>query len=281
VVARSVPQTHTPVRRGSQSRDGFAGIARAVIVDDSFVRKFFPGKDPIGQQIDDNQSPKEKHAPPLTVVGVVARTRNEAPGENNVEKFNFPQMYLCSAQCPQDENTLLIRVAKGDPFALVTAIKHEVQALDPDQPVASISTMETNIATSLAARRLIMTLLATFAALALILASVGLYGVMALTVTQRTRELGIRMALGAARSDVFRLVLSHGALLVSIGIVLGLLGAIAASHALQAVLYGVGPLDLPAFAMAIVGLAFIALFACFLPARRATRVDPVVALRSE
>jgi len=181
----------------------------------------------------------------------------------------------------QDENTLLIRVAKGDPFALVTAIKHEVQALDPDQPVASISTMETNIATSLAARRLIMTLLATFAALALILASVGLYGVMALTVTQRTRELGIRMALGAARSDVFRLVLSHGALLVSIGIVLGLLGAIAASHALQAVLYGVGPLDLPAFAMAIVGLAFIALFACFLPARRATRVDPVVALRSE
>ena len=104
---------------------------------------------------------------------------------------------------------------------------------------------------------------------------------MALTVTQRTRELGIRMALGAARSDVFRLVLSHGALLVSIGIVLGLLGAIAASHALQAVLYGVGPLDLPAFAMAIVGLAFIALFACFLPARRATRVDPVVALRSE
>src|SRR6267378_725014 len=111
---------------------------------------------------------------------------------------------------------------------------------------------------------------ATFAALALILASVGLYGVMALTVTQRTRELGIRMALGAARSDVFRLVLIHGALLVSIGIVLGLLGAIAASHALQAVLYGVGPLDLPAFAMAIVGLAFIALFACFLPARRAT-----------
>src|SRR5438105_1758325 len=275
------PQDTYTGPRGSQSRDGFAGIARAVIVDDSFVRKFFPGKDPIGQQIDDNQSPKEKHAPPLTVVGVVARTRNEAPGENNVEKFNFPQMYLCSAQCPQDENTLLIRVAKGDPFALVTAIKHEVQALDPDQPVASISTMETNIATSLAARRLIMTLLATFAALALILASVGLYGVMALTVTQRTRELGIRMALGAARSDVFRLVLSHVALLVSIGIVLGLLGAIAASHALQAVLYGVGPLDLPAFAMAIVGLAFIALFACFLPARRATRVDPVVALRSE
>ena len=217
----------------------------------------------------------------MTIVGVVPRTRNEAPGENNVEKLNLPQIYYCQAQCPQEENTLLVRVAKGDPFALVATIKHEVQALDPDQPVASISTMETNIATSLAARRLIMTLLATFAALALILASVGLYGVMALTVTQRTRELGIRMALGAARSDVFRLVLSQGAFLVSIGIVLGLLGAIAASHALQAVLYGVGALDLPAFATAIVGLAFIALLACFLPARRDHRVDPVVALRSE
>ena len=267
--------------RGTQSRDGFAGIARAVIVDDSFVRKFFSGKDPIGQQVDDNQSPKEKHAPPLTVIGVVSRTRNEAPGENNVEKFNFPQMYFCSAQCPQDENTLLIRVAHGDPLAMVNVIKHEVQTLDPDQPVASISTMEGNIAGSLAARRLIMTLLGTFAGLALVLASVGLYGVMALSVTQRTRELGIRMALGAARYDVFRLVLSHGALLICIGIVLGLVGAIAASHVLQAVLYNVGALDLPAFAIAIGALAFIALFACFLPARRASRVDPIIALRED
>jgi putative ABC transport system permease protein len=267
--------------RGTQSRDSFAGIARAVIVDDSFVRKFFPGKDPIGQQVDDNQSPKEKHAPPLTVIGVVPRTRNEAPGENNVEKFNFPQMYLCSAQCPQDENTLLVRVAQGDPLAMVNVIKHEVQTLDPDQPVASISTMEGNIASSLAARRLIMTLLGAFAGLALVLASVGLYGVMALSVTQRTRELGIRMALGAARYDVFRLVLSHGAWLICIGIVLGLIGAIAASHVLQAVLYNVGALDLPAFAIAIGALAFIALFACFLPARRASRVDPIVALRED
>jgi ABC-type antimicrobial peptide transport system permease subunit len=141
--------------------------------------------------------------------------------------------------------------------------------------------MESSIGGSLATRRLIMTLLGTFAALALVLASVGLYGVMALSVTQRTRELGIRMALGAARSDVFRLVLSHGALLVSVGIGLGLIGAIAASRVLQTILYGVGALDVAAFAIAIIGLAGIALFACFLPARRATRVDPVIALRSE
>jgi len=126
-----------------------------------------------------------------------------------------------------------------------------------------------------------MTLLGTFAALALILASVGLYGVMALTVTQRTRELGIRMALGAARSDVFRLVLSHGAVLVSVGIALGLIGAIAASRTLGSLLYGVGALDVPAFALAIIALALVSLIACFLPARRATQVDPVIALRSE
>src|SRR5947207_2911195 len=205
----------------------------------------------------------------------------EPSAEINIEKFNFPQMYFCSAQCPQDENTLLVRAAHGDPLAMVNVIKHEVQTLDPDQPVASIATMEGNIASSLAARRLIMTLLGVFAGLALVLASVGLYGVMALSVTQRTRELGIRMALGAARYDVFRLVLSHGALLICIGIVLGLVGAIAASHVLQAVLYNVGALDLPAFAIAIGALAFIALFACFLPARRASRVDPIIALRED
>ena len=275
------PQDTVNLHRPAPVRDGFSGAPRAVIIDESFARRYFPGKDPIGQQIDDNQTDEKKHPPPMTIVGVVPRTRNEAPGENNVEKLNFPQMYFCGAQYPQDENSLLIRVATGDPFSVVAAVKREVQALDPDQPVASISTMQQNVAVSLATRRLIMTLLGTFAALALILASVGLYGVMALTVTQRTRELGIRMALGAARSDVFRLVLSHGAVLVSVGIALGLIGVIAASRTLGSLLYGVGALDVPAFALAIIALALVALIACFLPARRATQVDPVVALRSE
>ena len=277
------PEDTVGVQRTTPARDGFAGAPRSVIIDESFARRYFPGKDPVGQHLDDTQVDEEKHPspPPLTIIGVVPRTRNEAPGENNVEKFNFPHMYFCAAQYPQDENTLVIRVTKGDLFSIVPAVKREVQALDPDQPVALISTLEQNIAESLATRRLIMTLLATFAALALILATVGLYGVMALTVTQRTRELGIRMALGAARSDVFRLVLSHGAVLVSVGIGLGLLGAIATSRTLSSVLYGVGTLDIPAFAVAIVALALVALLACFLPARRATRVDPVIALRSE
>ena len=126
-----------------------------------------------------------------------------------------------------------------------------------------------------------MTLLGAFAGLALVLASVGLYGVMALSVTQRTRELGIRLALGAPRRNVFRLVLGQGAMLVSLGIGLGLLGALAASRALSSVLYGVGALDLSALAIAIFSLAFVALLACWLPARRATLVDPIQALRTE
>jgi len=126
-----------------------------------------------------------------------------------------------------------------------------------------------------------MTLLGCFATLALLLASLGLYGVMALSVTQRTRELGIRMALGAARADVFRLVLGHGVTLVSIGVVAGLLGAVAASRAVSSLLYGVGALDLSALSIAIIALVAVALIACFLPARRATLVNPIEALRTE
>src|SRR4029450_12045212 len=215
------------------------------------------------------------------IIGVVPRTRNAPPGENNHEKLHLPQMYFSAAQVPIDQNTLLVKSRSSDPLALAESIKREVMALDPDQPVASISMMEKNIGESLAPRRLTMALLGVFAGLALLLASVGLYGVMALSVTQRTRELGIRMALGAARRDVFKLVLGQGVALVSLGIVLGLIGAFAASRALTSVLYGVGALDLPAFFLAIITLAFVALIACWLPARRATRVNPIEALRTE
>jgi putative ABC transport system permease protein len=174
-----------------------------------------------------------------------------------------------------------VKVASGNSLALTDAIKKEIRTLDPDQPIAAVSTMEKNIGQSLATRRLTMSLLGVFAALALLLASVGLYGVMALSVTQRTRELGIRMALGAARSDVFKLVLGQGVMLVSLGIALGLLGALVAGRALTTLLYGVGALDIPAFVAAILCLAFVALLACWLPARRATLVDPIEALRTE
>jgi putative ABC transport system permease protein len=260
--------------------EDIAGRPRSVIIDESFAKRYFPNVDPIGQHLDDNQS-MEKNPPPTTIVGVVPRTRNEAPGEENVERLHLPQIHYCAAQFPAEENTLLVKVTSGHPLALASAVKKEVLALDPDQPVASISTMEKNIGGSLATRRLTMTLLGAFAGLALLLASVGLYGVMALSVTQRTRELGIRMALGAARWDVFRLVIGQGITLISIGIGAGLLGSIAVSRALSGLLYGVGSLDITALAIAILSLTFVAMLACWLPARRATLVDPIEALRTE
>ncbi len=260
--------------------------SRSVIIDQTFADRYFPGKDPIGLHIDDNQrsgvegDDPEKY-PPLTIVGVVARTRNEAAGEDNVEKLNFVHMYFCTTQNPASGIMLMLRVRGGDPKALASAVRREVQAIDPDQPIGQVTTMEENIANSLAARRLTMVLLAAFAGLALVLASVGLYGVMALSVTQRTRELGIRLALGAARADVFRLVLGQGLALVSLGLGLGLLGALAAGRALASLLYNVGTIDLAALTTALLSLAFVALLACFFPARRATQVDPMIALREE
>jgi putative ABC transport system permease protein len=213
-------------------------------------------------------------------VGVVPHIRSDAPGEE-FDRLKMPQMYFSAGQFAEPGNNLLVRVNRGDPRALAPAVVREVQNIDPEQPVAEISTMEANISDSLATRRLTMRLLGAFAALALVLASVGLYGVMALSVTQRTREFGIRLALGAPRRDVFRLALGRGLLLVGIGLGLGLLGALGAGRALASLLYNVGSLDPWALLTAIIALAGVAILACWFPARRATRVDPIVALRYE
>jgi len=265
---------------GPEDLPGEKGHSRSIIIDESFAQKYFAGKDPIGQHIDDNQSPDE-HAPPMTIIGVVPRTRNEAPGEFNVESLHLVQEYLVASQAPQTENTLHVRTTLRDVAPLVAAVKRELQALDSDQPIGQITTMDQAIASSLATRRLTMVLLGAFAVLALVLASVGLYGVMALTVTQRTRELGIRMALGAERANIFKLVLGQGISLMAIGIVIGLIGAVAAGRALMSLLYNVGAIDAGAVLIAVFSLLAVALIACCVPARRATRVDPIVALRTE
>lgn len=265
---------------GAEDPPGEKGHPRSIIIDESFARKYFPGKDPIGQHIDDNQT-LDKNAPPMTIVGVVPRTRNESPGEDNSEKLQMVEEYLLASQAPESANNLHIRTSARDMGPLVAAVKGEVQALDPAQPIGQISTMEQSIASSLATRRLMMVLLGAFAVLALVLASVGLYGVMALTVTQRTRELGIRMALGAERTSIFRLVLGQGMSLMAVGVGVGLIGAIALGRALVSLLYNVATLDPGAVATAVFLLLTVALVACCVPARRATRVDPIVALRTE
>ncbi|MFZ1219501.1 MAG: ABC transporter permease [Chthoniobacterales bacterium] len=270
-----------PIVRGRAfGPEDAAGKQTSVIIDESLATRFFPGQDPIGKQLDNNQTLKE-NPPPLTIVGIVARTRNEAPGEDNVEKLQFAQLYLPFTQFPNENVTLVVRVASGDPMALAPAVKREIESIDPDQPVALVSTMEKNIGASLAARRLTMTLLGAFAGLALVLASVGIYGVMALSTTQRTREMGIRFALGASRADVLRLVLGKGISLIGVGLLAGLVGAFLASRVLNSLLYNVGSNDAVALIGAVVILAAVAFLACYLPARRASQVNPIEALRTE
>jgi putative ABC transport system permease protein len=268
--------------RTFNARD-LAGRQLVMIIDERAAQRFFPGQDPIGKQIDDPVTIGEPNqtGPPITIIGVVAHTRHSAPGER-MDARNLAMMYFAAAQFPRNEQKLMVRVSPGhDPHALVNAIKREIAALDHEQAVSDIATMEENIADSLASRRLSMTLLGVFAALALGLASIGLYGVMALTVTQRTRELGIRLALGADRAQVFRLVLGQGFVLVGIGLFAGLLLAASTGHVLASILYNVSIWDLTGFFSAAVILIGVALIACCLPARRATRVDPIIALRTE
>src|SRR5262245_15047699 len=254
-----------------------------VVIDELAAQKFFPGTDPIGKQIDDPVTISEpnQNGVPLTIIGIVPHTRNNAPGEKD-DTRNLPMMYFSASQFAKDEENLIIRAKAGfNPHSLISPIKDQIATLDRDQAVSDVATVEENIDDSLASQRLTMTLLGVFAGLAMILASIGLYGVMALIVTQRTRELGIRFALGASRGDVMRLVLGQGAVLVGIGLAAGLLGAFVASRALRSVLYNVAPLDPAALISALLTLSLVALLACFLPARRASLVDPIEALRME
>jgi len=273
-----------PILRGrSLNAQDTAGSPGVVVIDELAAQKFFHGVDPIGKQIDDPVTigDSNQNGVPITIVGIVPHTRNNAPGDKG-DARNLPMMYFSASQFAKGGQNLMVRAqARYNPHSLVSPIKEQIASLDPDQAVSEVATMQENIGESLASRRLTMLLLGVFAGLALCLASLGLYGVMALSVTQRTRELGIRLALGAARWEIFRLVLGQGMILVSLGIGLGLIGAIAASRALSSLLYSVGALDVPALAIAIASLAFVSLLACWLPARRATLVDPIQALRTE
>jgi putative ABC transport system permease protein len=271
-----------PILRGRNFGPGdVSGRPGTVVIDELAAQKFFPGVDAIGKQIDDPVTIGEQKPVALTIIGIVPHTRNNPPGDKT-DSRNLPMMYFSGSQFPQVETNLMARVKPGqNPYSLVNPIKEQIARLDPDQAVSLIATMEENIGDSLASRRLAMTLLGVFAALALCLASIGLYGVMALVVTQRTRELGIRFALGASRGDILRLVLGQGAVLVGTGVAAGLLGAFFASRALTSVLYNVAGLDTAAMIGALLTLSMVALVACFLPARRASRVDPIEALRME
>jgi putative ABC transport system permease protein len=193
----------------------------------------------------------------------------------------LPQTYIAQEQFPERSITLLVRTSSGNPEILTQAIKREIHALDPEQAVNSATRMDQKVASSLAPRLLTMSLLGIFSGVALLLALVGLYGLLALSVNQRTREFGIRMALGATAGTVRTLVLRRGFMLVGIGASAGVIGAALLARLMGGLLYNTGPFDLPTLAGVIALLSLAALIACLLPARRATRVDPMVALRAE
>ncbi len=252
---------------------------RVAVIDEAFARQQFPDEDPIGQRI-----AGDGDAPSAEIVGVVAHVKHFGL---DADESIQAQLYFPFNQAPDDALPSLagrmnfVLRTTADPLNLTAAVRREVQSLDPNQPVYNVNTMEETLDRSLAAQRLSTTLLLLFAAVALVLAAVGLYGVMSYAVTQRRHEIGIRMALGAQTGDVLRLVVGQGMTLILIGVALGLAGAFAATRVMASLLYGVSATDPVIFFSVALLLAAVALVACLIPARRATKVDPMVALRYE
>ncbi len=250
-----------------------ANAPKVVIVSRQVAVKYFGSETAaIGKRITiwrDENFPRE-------IVGVVGETRPGALEEEGAE-----QIYTPHAQDGSWGFMALVIRTTGDPAAMTSTLRREVLGLDKDLPIFNVKTMDDVVAASIGSRRLSTSLFSVFAAVALLLAAIGTYGVMAYTVTQRTRELGIRLALGAQRYDVLRLVVLQGMRFVVAGIVLGLIGVFVCTRLLQSLLFGVGATDLPTMLAVTLILGVVAFFACLLPARRASRVDPIEALRSE
>ena len=247
-----------------------------IVVTESFARKFFPGEDPLGRRIQPGINTFDnEHSTMREIIGVVGDIRNRSLNTEPTPAYYVPQ-----TQTPFDQMTVVVKTT-NDPRSVVTAVTKEVGALDRDLPVFGVKTMDEYLAASVAAPRFNTTLLSIFAAVALALTIVGLYGVMSYAVAQRTNEIGIRMALGAQTRDVMRLVVKQGVKLVALGLALGLVGSFALMRLLTALLFGVTKHDPLTFAAVSVLLAAVALLACYIPARRATRIDPLAALRYE
>jgi predicted permease len=243
---------------------------QVVIISEALVRKHFPNQNPLGQQILIGGVKRQ-------IIGVVSDVR---PRGLDIEIK--PQIYLPYAQKPTPAPFLTFAVrTEQEPLALAGAVEKEIRNLDKDLPVANIRTMEQIVSESLAQRRLTMLLLGIFAAMAIVLASIGIYGVLSYSVTQQTHELGIRMALGAQGYDVLAMIMRQGMKQVLIGVVLGLFGAIWLTGILKGLLFGVGATDPLTFVLVAFLLVMVALLACYIPARRATRVSPLQALRHE
>jgi putative ABC transport system permease protein len=255
--------------RAFDERDG--ANSRVLIINETLARKFFPGQDPIGQRLIISWEPEVADE----IIGVVGDIKETA-----LEQEPNPAVYWPYPREPYPFMNFVIRAAI-DPATLSAAATREIHALDPDQPVADVRTLDQVVAKSIARPRFNALLLAVFAGVALVLASVGIYGVMNYSATQRTQEIGIRMALGAKPGDILRLVVGHGMKLTAAGIAIGVIASLALTRVMTNLLFGVTATDLPTFLGVSTLLTAVALLANYIPARRATRVNPVVALRCE
>lgn len=251
-----------------------ADAAPVCIVDSTFAQTFWPNEDPIGRRITLEHNPDQ--APKwIEVVGIVAHVKNYG-----VEQTSRVETYIPNAQQPIGSFTLVVRTS-GSPASLIPGVRQSVLAVDKDIPTFGVQTLEDIVAENTAERRMSAILTGIFAGLALILAAVGIYGVISYSVMQRTQEIGIRMALGAEQDHILSMVLKHGALVSLSGIALGLVAAFGLARLIASLLFQVSPSDPPTFSLVPLLLLAVALLACYIPARRATRVDPMIALRNE
>ncbi|HZG54139.1 MAG TPA: ABC transporter permease [Pyrinomonadaceae bacterium] len=247
---------------------------RAVLVSETLARKFFPGEDPVGKRITFG-NPQAADVQWLNVVGVVGDVR-----QSGLDEEPYAQVYRSYLQAPRRALTVIVRTA-GAPLNMLDPLRGQIRALDRQQPLYNARTVEQVINDSIARPRFNMLLITILAVVAMILATVGIYGVVSYMVTQRTHEIGIRMALGARPLDVFRMVLRQGLLLAVLGVGSGLVAAFALTRLLSSLLYDVRSTDIVTFAGVSALLTAVVLLACYIPARRATKVDPMVALRYE
>jgi predicted permease len=243
------------------------------VVNLALAFKYFTGADAVGKRITYGR-PQDK-APWITIVGVVADEQQDA-----LDKAAQPQVYSPVRQQMQNPMTFVVR-SSLDPASAIAAARAEVQAVDRDLALTSVATLEQVVADAIGDHRFRAVLLAGFAGIALFLAALGIYGVLAYAVSQRTRELGIRLALGAKRQELFAMVVRQGMRPVIAGGVLGIAGAVASSAVVKSLLYGVAAVDPATYAVAVLTLVAVAVAACAIPARRAMRVDPMVALRED
>jgi len=258
--------------RAFTDRDRIGG-APVAIVSQSFAQRYYPQGNALGQRISVTNGPQTWRE----IVGIVGDVKN-----SSLDQPTQPQVYDPILQQPFQNLSFAVRAASTTAAAgLSAALRREVYAVDPAQPVYGVQTLDSLVADSLARNRFALTLFVVFSVVAITLAALGIYSVMAYGVTQRYREFGIRLALGAKPGDILRLVLGHGGRLVALGIGAGLLGALAATRLIQSMLFATSSSDPLVFALVATGMAAIAFVACWIPARRATRIDPVTALRAE